>query len=188
MIHIYVFGSLNYYLSTNHGLRDALIIIGSLFIDFTLLFTTVFFCIKGKSWQWLTTLALYYGIRAIVQALFLMKFPDNDQFTYPGFPSLFVGYAHTNDFFYSGHVGITIICTYELRQIRKWIIFIGIFMSLYEAFVMLTTRGHYTMDIIFGYVMTIWSIITGHRLAYFFDRWYNIGNEPWLREQIQEKN
>ena len=45
--------------------------------------------------------------------LFVMKMPDGYYWDYPGFPSLTVAYGNTNDFYFSGHVGGSVICACE---------------------------------------------------------------------------
>lgn len=42
-----------------------------------------------------------------------MKKPAGYIWEYPGFPSLVVPYGPTNDFFYSGHMGGSLISTLE---------------------------------------------------------------------------
>ena len=81
-----------------------------------------------------------------------MCFPPHFIFQYPGFPSILVSYLKTNDFFYSGHTGIPIICGLELFRSYKnyWFLGICILISSFEVFTMVVTRSHYTIDIIAG--------------------------------------
>lgn len=41
--------------------------------------------------------------------LFIIKFPEGYAWDYPGIPALTVSYEVTPDFFFSGHVGLTVI-------------------------------------------------------------------------------
>lgn len=186
-VHEILFNSLNLFLANNPDFKNALIIIGSLLIDITVIFTGVYFAIYGNSWVWLSSLVMFYGSRMIVQLLYLMRFPERELFTYPGFPSLFVSYYNTNDFFYSGHVGISIICGYELKRIRVWMFYIGVGISLYECFVMAATRGHYSIDLLFGYVMCLYSIVMCRMLCKYLDKWVYIGNTTYEEAQAQQK-
>ena len=44
-----------------------------------------------------------------------MKFPEDWFWDDPGVPSIVVGYLRTNDFFFSGHVGMPIINAFEFK-------------------------------------------------------------------------
>ena len=140
-------------LSENPTLRHALIIISSLLIDTTIMTTFVIWIIKGRSWRFFFTAACFYGVRAILQFTFMMPFPDYYTFDYPGFPSLMVSYKKTNDFFYSGHIGIPIICGYEFYKSRNYIIpIICVCISLFQGSIMLIHHAHYGVDLIIGII------------------------------------
>lgn len=83
-----------------------------------------------------------------------MRYPTGYIFDDPGFPSLLISYKKTNDFFFSGHVGAPIIIGLEFYHFlgNKWIIFLCLFSSLFEAFVMVVYRGHYCIDLVVGLV------------------------------------
>ena len=59
----------------------------------------------------------------------------------------------TNDFFYSGHIGIPIIFGLEFyRQNMKYLLAPCLFVSVFEGSMMLIMRGHYSIDLIFGVI------------------------------------
>ena len=79
-------------------------------------------------------MAGFYGIRLVIQNLFLMKKPDGYIWEYPGFPSLVVPYGATNDFFYSGHMGGSLIATLEWAQYgKKYVVIFG-FVTMFLTF------------------------------------------------------
>ena len=187
-IHINVMGHLNRWLSHNLGFKNALIIIGSLSIDITMLFTSVYYCYLGESWRFLISMGLFYGVRALIQAIYIMTQPYDNLFTYPGFPSLFVSYAHTNDFFYSGHVGFPLLCGYEARRLKYWLWYISIGSSVYEGFVMWATRGHYSIDCYFGWIVCMYFIRISNWGCGFLDRWLYIGNKVKYPAELRQLN
>jgi membrane-associated phospholipid phosphatase len=68
---------------------------------------------------------------------------------YPGFPSIFVTYGTTNDFFFSGHTAIAILGAIVCLAIMPWYIaLIAIIGAIFEIWAVLVLRAHYTMDII----------------------------------------
>ena len=66
-----------------------------------------------NSYRFGIAIVVFYVTRFLFQHIFLLKVPDNYIFRYPGFPSLFVPYDKTTDFFFSGHVGGSLIATME---------------------------------------------------------------------------
>jgi hypothetical protein len=83
-----------------------------------------------------------------------MKFPEGYLWEYPGFPAIAVSYLYTNDFFFSGHVGVPIILGLEFRKMGSNIFFyFAIFTVIVEAFTMIVTRGHYIIDLITGVIV-----------------------------------
>lgn len=186
--HQVLFESLNNYLVNNTAAKDGLEIIGGLFVDITVLCTGFYFSWKGNSWRLLISMSLFYGIRAIIQLIYQMCFPPNDIFSYPGFPSLFVSYLKTNDFFYSGHVGFPILCAYELRRFRWWIVFICYFVSVYEGFILMATRGHYDIDCYFGWFIVFYIIRISRWICLWLDKKVFIGNEDKYPKIFKDLN
>lgn len=79
---------------------------------------------------------------------------------YPGFPSLFVPYGATNDFFFSGHVGCCILIFLEFGKMKwhklKWLCLVN---AACQILLMLITRGHYSIDMLSGAVFAHYSTI-----------------------------
>ena len=143
-------------------------IFAGLLMDFIVISLFIIFARHGgnkdvfpQQWRLPIELVLFYGLRFICQALFAMQLPAGFYWDYPGFPSVTVPYGATNDFFYSGHVGACILCFVEYNSMlengwrpvysrfMKWI---SIFSLFVQAFTMLATRGHYTIDLISGII------------------------------------
>jgi len=82
-----------------------------------------------------------------------MGYPEGYIWEYPGFPSIMVSYLKSNDFFFSGHVGLPIILMSEFYFLeRYYMVIFSIFTFLIEIFTMIAIRGHYTIDLIAGAV------------------------------------
>jgi hypothetical protein len=82
-----------------------------------------------------------------------MRYPEGFLWDYPGFPAIAISYLRTNDFFYSGHVGMPIIMGLEFKKEGKMGLFwFSIFTCFFEAFTMIVTRGHYIIDLISGII------------------------------------
>ena len=108
----------------------------------------------GDSFRLILSYALFYGIRAGVQAMCVLPYPPGMIWIYPVAPSFTVPFGVTSDFMPSGHVGFCAIAAAEFFK-RKWYIAMVIawIVGLYECFVMLSARGHYSIDLFFGIIM-----------------------------------
>ncbi len=109
---------------------------------------------NGDSSRLILAFALFYGIRSLVQTMCVLPYPQGMIWIYPVIPSITVPFGVTSDFMPSGHVGFCIIGAAEFFK-RRWYIpmVMAWIIGLYEAFVMLSTRGHYSIDLFFGAVM-----------------------------------
>lgn len=179
------FFNFNSTLKSNVPAKNAILIIGGLLVDLAVLSTAVYFALYGKSWRFIVSSIMFYGIRALFQLVFLMKKPSNYIFSYPGFPSLFVSYLSTNDFFFSGHVGFPLLCGYEARNIKFWFLYIGIFISIYMAFLMFSTSGHYSIDIYFGFIFVIYAIRSSKFICEYLDKFVYIGNKDEYPQELE---
>lgn len=165
-------------LSKNEFLRCLFIILSSIMLDITFLFTLIVWAVSGHSWQLMINVLFYYFARSIIQLIYLMRFPELNLFKYPGFPSLVVPYLKTNDFFFSGHVSISLFLGNELiKHFDNWIYVICWCISLYECFVLLVTRGHYSIDVLFAYVFVFYTIRIIRPVVNFLDKFVCIANK-----------
>lgn len=105
----------------------------------------------AQSNSFIFTLGLFYGMRPLAMGLTDFPFPDPYLFFDPGLYSILVTYGKTNDFFYSGHSGLTCILTLEgFRYNRKYFKWLALAAFLYTICILRLIGGHYTNDIIIG--------------------------------------
>jgi len=145
---------INAFLQANWGYRNALIMMASLIMDTLFSMMCLRFILYHKNVRLLTTVLVFYIVRAIIQQLYTVTMPPSGYiWGSPGIFSIVVPYFATNDFFYSGHVGICFIAFLEFRkdgcQILKTLAFIGLWL---EAFTLLVSRAHYSVDLIAGLI------------------------------------
>ena len=145
---------LNKYFIKETAYRNIMMIFTALLVDLSMLTTFFFWTFVWTDWVIPYALLLFYGVRgAVVLNLFQLTFPTGYNFVYPGFPSIAVCYLPTNDFFYSGHIGFPIIFALEYsRKNQNYLVIPCIIVSLLEGCMMVITRGHYTIDLIFGII------------------------------------
>lgn len=162
----------NEYFGTHPRGRSALLIISSLAIDIMVFISFFHWALYSISWRLILALISFYSFRAIIQAMFAMKFPDGYLWIDPGFPSLFVSYLKTRDFFFSGHVGFPIILAQEWNRIKKYYLQIVCYLVCFlELLTMVFLRGHYSIDLISGLVFSHYFFIIMEPLAIIVDKW-----------------
>jgi hypothetical protein len=99
-----------------------------------------------------------------------MKYPEGYLWEYPGFPSITVSYLKTNDFFFSGHVGLPILLGLEFKYIKHYYMFLFcLFTCAFEAFTMIAMRGHYSIDIIAGVIFAHYTYILVSQYIQYLD-------------------
>jgi|Transcript_21313 hypothetical protein len=82
-----------------------------------------------------------------------------------------VYYGESSDFFYSGHVGVTLFLSMENFHNNNLIT--GVFsfvLMMFNAFLMIITRSHYTIDIIAGIIFAHYFWIMSERIAPSLDK------------------
>jgi hypothetical protein len=162
---------MNKYLSENSEIKDCMITVSSLLIDILLIDFGIRWILFGTTWRPILFILLFYTSRALIQKIFIMQFPNEYLWSYPGFPSVSVSYNKTSDFFFSGHAGIMTFCALENYSCKRLMVTaLAVIGTGYVATVMILTRGHYTID-----------ILTGIVLAHYF--WIISG---WLSEELDK--
>lgn len=172
---------LNLFFSQHIGLRHSLLIFSSMCIDLALLSSCIMWIFFGRSWRLIFSLFVFYISRFLVQGLFQLKYPEGYLWEDPGILSLTVSYYKSNDFFFSGHVGLPIIVGLEFKEKGFTVMYVFCLLSAFlEAFTMIVLRGHYCVDIITGAVMGhyVYMIVKGYIEP--FDTWSKINRKNEL--------
>ena len=166
----------------NHHLNMAhwCMIICSLFMDVTMTVVFVVFIIHGKTYRLALSFIMFYILRTITQKMFVLEYPKGYLWGYPGFPSLFVPYGITNDFFFSGHAGGATLAFLEFRHLAaelkahwKFIRFMqgfSLVTIVLQVILMLSVRGHYSIDLLAGIIFAHYLYIMSSWVAPMFDR------------------
>ncbi|MDF1758152.1 MAG: phosphatase PAP2-related protein [Legionellaceae bacterium] len=140
--------SINQYLNISPKISGLLLILTSLEVDILVIFLILSAFLTHTSRPFIA-LVIAMFLRQFCQLMTLLPIPEGMIWFDPGFPTLFVTYGVTNDFFFSGHTTLTIIgaCSlakiynYKLMHLFKWMLII------FQITVILCIRAHYFMDI-----------------------------------------
>ena len=160
--------SLNLYLHVHSSAANLLLIVSSAIIDLLAVFILALWIFAGSA-RGFVGLVIVLGLRQIVQGLVALPAPPNAIWHYPGFPSLLVTYGVSNDYFFSGHTAIAVLGATELARLgKRWLVWIGGLIAIFEMATVLVLRAHYTMDVFTG-------LTTGLYAAYLADRISTVG-------------
>ena len=118
------------------------------------------------------TFALFLITRQTLQMLVHLPLPPHTIWHYPGFPSLFQNYNITDDLYFSGHTGTSLIFALHLAEYgRRWLTLTGFVTFAFMALFVIIMQIHYTMDV-FSAILTVICISTlAHRWAPSVSRW-----------------
>jgi len=174
----------------NEVYRDLFQTICSICVDVAFFTTFGYWVLHCNTLRFPITLGVFYGIRALVQAVWFSPFPEGFYWSSPGFPSLVVPYGRGSDFFFSGHAGFMMICTMEwhaigVKKMRNFMI--GA--TLYTFLILLVYRIHYSIDVFTGAIFAEWCFgkvdIYGKKI----DRiWMLILDEIMIRIETKDSN
>ena len=147
-----------------------MIIQSSVGIDVMMFSFLVIYFFWGSTWRLPASLIFFYPTRNVLQAIFLMGRLPGFLWSHPGIMSLTVPYFDTNDFYFSGHVGSTVMYSSEYLAMR-WnkMAAVCIFVVLDVLVVMILLRTHYIIDFQSGYVWARLSHRFGEKLSYYPD-------------------
>lgn len=127
------------------------------------------FLFKQNASYFIPCIALVQGIRTIALNIVVFPFPQNYIFEDPGFPSVSTSFARTNDFYFSGHIATVTVFTYDaLFYNRKSLGGFLVLFLIYTAVFMILQSGHYTNDLLVGFVTAITACRLVYRFRYLF--------------------
>jgi len=141
----------------NEHYRDFFQAFCSFLLDVIFMITLGHWVLYGKNGRLPVSFAVFYGTRALVQAIWTTPFPEGNYWYSPGFPSLVVPYGRQSDFFFSGHSGFLVICASEWHKLKvpKLRNFI-IGTAVYTILILLIYRTHYSIDVFTGVIFAEW--------------------------------
>jgi hypothetical protein len=152
---------------------DRVLLVSSGFIDLFGLYL-IAVSIFGPTLRPFIAMFSLYALRQVCQAICTLPIPPGMIWRRPGFPSLFVTYGTSNDFFFSGHTAIAVIGAIELSQ-WGWpvLTLAAVLIAVLEAATVLVLRAHYTMDVLAA-ACAAWC-------AAVFSRWAAPCVDAWLK-------
>ena len=169
------FSTINDAVIKSENYKNALLIISGIFTDFLFIVFVFDFILYNSSWCGILHFFTFYFLKGIFSNFFSLSQPTGYALSYPGLPSLLISYKTANDFFFSTQVGFPLISGYHLKLSNWYGAFhLGILCSLIIAFTQITIRGSYTVDLVWGIVMSHYSGKVAIFVSSYFDTSYSL--------------
>jgi hypothetical protein len=126
----------------------------------------------GPTLRPFVAILILFGLRQSCQAICTLPTPPGALWRDPGFPTLFVTYGTSNDFFFSGHTAISVLGALQLAHTAPpWLAAIGAGVAALEATAVIVLRAHYTMDV-FAALFAAWGAdVLATNIAPTIDAW-----------------
>ena len=155
--------NLNHYFKKSHKIRNFSMIISSFCLDLLVIITSLAWIKYGRNWRPCLALFLFFSLKIFCNYLFSVKVREDSLWGYPGFPSLIVSYETNNDFFFSGYIGLNVICCFELYKLEfKFASILGTLYLIFQILIYIILRANYFIDIIA-------SLFAAHYFCYISD-------------------
>ena len=168
---------LNQYVREQPDLLNFLLISSSFLID-AVSISLLLITILGTTFRPIYSMLLCFMMRRICQLLIILPIPVGMLWKNPGFPSIFVTYDVSNDFFFSGHTSLAVLGSIELMQFinhksRFYFIFLLslVCFSFFEIATILILKAHWTMDIFTGVIVASYCSIISKKIAKYTDKY-----------------
>lgn len=159
------------FLNRSPKTANLLLIASSIWIDIFTCFILLL-SLFGSTIRPLLGLLLGFSMRQICQMIILLPLPEGMIWRDPGFPSLFVSYDISNDFFFSGHTSLAMLGAIELFRstivwpnMNKIALFIGLMFVFFEASTVIVLKAHWTMDVITAILASCVAATMARKLA-----------------------
>jgi hypothetical protein len=153
------------------SLRKILQIIHFSYLDYLIVHVSYIWVLYGKRWRLFMSLSLFFIFKEICANIFEIKTSEDIIWSYPGIHSFTLSYHNNNYFFFSGSVGIYLICILELKSAGYNILWkISSIFMITHLILLISFRAQFTLCIFCGFV-------SSHYLQIMSDKYCNILNE-----------
>ncbi len=147
----------NAYLRDHLFVKNGFLIVMNFLLDCMFVFMFVDTIITRNIRPFLTYV-LFFALRQTMQLLVSLPIPPHIIWDYPGFPSLLQDYHVSNDLYFSGHAGISLIAALEMSSFgKRWLTVLGFTIFACESILVIAMQIHYSMDV-FTAIITVFCI------------------------------
>lgn len=160
----------NEYIRTHKSTASKLITISNYCMDFTQIIGIAYIVVERVSYKNAIGFTLFFPTRQALQNIFLMRRLETWTWFDTGFFSLTVPFHDTNDFYFSGHLGVCVLyCLDFYHNNYKVMSCYTLFNLIFQWWFLGACHSHYIIDLITGlFIAHLFSIMSEY-LSYFVD-------------------
>lgn len=146
---------------------NAMMILDALLIDLIIASVGLYWVFTGLTLSWLFALLPFYIVRAVAINTSKWPLPEPYLFYYPGFPSFFVNYEKTNDLYFSGHTGMSVIMMFDAWLNKRFPLFsLCVGLLLLTVTMLFILGAHFLNDIIIGFFVGASTAMLAHKYRF----------------------
>lgn len=149
--YVSVLNPLIFFLESDHSLAKIFLAIDSLCIDFIVLWYIADWMLFAKNRTIIPSVLMFYTLRGVASWFGHWPLPEPYLFLKPKLYSVLISYEKTNDLYFSGHCGMTLMIVLESHiHNRTKFQFLSLIVFIYTFVIMRVLGGHFSNDIIIG--------------------------------------
>lgn len=155
------------YLTQHFYLRDLVVMIGSISLDFNFSLCAILYIFHGRGTKIFIMFAMFYGYRAFLLNIFDFVILEESLANMPGLFSIWTPFHRSNDFYYSGHTGCAFLLSlFHLDYGHVKLFKVGCIITIIQGLVMMIIRLHFFIDIIIGLIFSHYFFIVSTKIMH----------------------
>lgn len=179
-------------LSKDEGLRDLLLSISALLQDITLIYIVLLWIAKIENWKFPLSFITFFTVKIISSLIFSLKEPESTLWGSPYLSLTFTSSKSWN-FFFSGLLGLNIICFIEIRKgsnslIAKIISSCALINTIYQIILFGLLRSNYVIDLFTSLTIGHYSTYIGEALDHAVNSMFSLKVSENLIKQKEKEN
>lgn len=160
----------NQYIRENKNFTLRWMTVSNYLMDFTQVIGVVAVAVEKISFKNAFAFGLFFPLRQLIQGIFLMRRLPGWTWYDTGYFSLTVPFHDTNDFYYSGHLGVCVLWIVDFYSNKYYVmVLFTLLNALFQWYFLSITNAHYIIDLVSGVFVAHLFTILGEPLSFFFD-------------------
>lgn len=184
----------NQFFIENPGLRSAILNFSAAIQDITLIAMVAGWTFTGRNWQPILALLSFYITKFVCTITFTLRPPEGYLWDQLYYPSLTFSSKREWNFFYSGLVGLNIICSAYLKEykssVMRFLSYVCCFNLLLQGTFFIFIRSNYLIDIVSSAALGHYFVYLSKSMSKYADLIYSLSENQsdWVgRDELAMK-
>lgn len=171
--------SANEYFAQNPGFRQLILNASALVEDLSLVAMCFGWILTGKNWKPFIALFAFYSAKLMCTCTFTIKAPEGYLWDDLAYPSItFSNNKKSWNFFFSGLIGLNIICSSYLKEytskIMQALSYLSMLNTVIQSFFFVFIRSNYFIDIISSIILALCFVFLSDSLNKYASHIYSL--------------